>query len=203
MTEFDPELTSLTLLRDMLTPDLREQSWERFLARYRPILRGWLCRYRLADPLPEEVLSTVTYKLFRNLSQYDPKRGRFRPWLRTILRNAVHDCLRDVQRHPERYASGHQTAQSELLQLESPASLDGLADDLSAEQERQAAEIVAAVKERVAPQSWEAFLLLNVQGVPAQTASKHLGMTPAAVYQAAYRIRELLEVERKRLCHVS
>jgi DNA-directed RNA polymerase specialized sigma24 family protein len=64
---------------------------------------------------------------------------------------------------------------------------------------REAEEVQATVKGRVAPRTWEAFWLVGVSLWSVEETSEHLQMSHASVYKAKERVLKSLQAEgRKR-----
>ena len=82
--------TQATLIERLRDGDA-VMAWEEFFQRYWRLIyaaartRG--CREHTAEEIVQEVMLTVFQQ--RDVFRYDPKRGRFRDWLRTVVRNAV------------------------------------------------------------------------------------------------------------------
>src|SRR5262249_48742113 len=93
--------TSPSLL-ERLRVSPNAEAWRRVVEFYTPLLHAWLRRYRLqqsdADDLVQEVLGTLVREL--PTFCYDPKRGAFRSWLRTILAHRLQAFFRVRQAHP-------------------------------------------------------------------------------------------------------
>src|SRR4051812_6689733 len=70
------------------------EAWAAFDARYRPLVLGWCRRWapREADDAAQEVFA----KLVSAIGRYEPGRGRFRPWLKTVAEN----LMRALRRRP-------------------------------------------------------------------------------------------------------
>lgn len=133
----------------------------------------------------------------RALASFDRCRGRFRPWLRTV----VHRAALDYRRAQKKIAGSASTRKSDVDSLDSlldPASLDELVGDLDARLTRdlRAAEAaIERVRRRVKPSSWEAFYRAAVLGQAATAVADDLGLSLAAVYVAKRRIGQMLKVE--------
>jgi RNA polymerase sigma factor (sigma-70 family) len=79
----------------------QEDAWAAFLARYRDVILGW-CRQRaLPQDCAEDLTQEVSLKLFKELPAYDPARGRFRSWLKSVVNNTLTDYWRRQCRRPE------------------------------------------------------------------------------------------------------
>ena len=74
--------TSANLLRALSRPEHREQAWQTFLTRYRPMIHAWCCRAGLQHADAEDVTAEVFAKLVRALDTFVYDRRRlFRGWL--------------------------------------------------------------------------------------------------------------------------
>ena len=91
----DSSRTHPSLLEGVRDPQNHE-AWEKFIARYGPMIRGWCSHWypREADDKACEVFSELIFKMMR--FQYDPKQGRFRGWLKTVTHNMMAGLKRDV-----------------------------------------------------------------------------------------------------------
>ena len=91
----DSMRTSTTLLRGVRDPQNHE-AWEKFIARYGPMIRGW-CRQwfpREADDKAYEVFSELVFRMIN--FEYDPGKGRFRGWLKTVTHNLMAKFKREL-----------------------------------------------------------------------------------------------------------
>src|SRR5271157_3201139 len=73
-----------------------QQAWEEFHERYAPMIRGW-CRHwfpRELDDMVQEVLIRLVSSL-KNF-EYEPGRGRFRGYLKTV----THRLMADLKKRP-------------------------------------------------------------------------------------------------------
>src|SRR5262245_27031610 len=83
--------------------------------------------------------------------------------------------------------------------LAAPASIGEVLDSRHralGEEGRRAAQ---AVRAKVSEDSWQAFYLTVCEGRPGAEVAKRLGKTPGSVYQAAYRVGNMLREESRRL----
>jgi RNA polymerase sigma-70 factor (ECF subfamily) len=87
--------TSPTLLKRLRNGDDRE-AWERFVEIYSPVLYRWARGSGLTDQDACDVLQDVFLLLFEKLPEftYDPQKGRFRGWLRTVASNKLRERCR-------------------------------------------------------------------------------------------------------------
>ena len=113
--------TSISLL-DQLRKEPGQPDWERLVAVYAPVLRGWLKRYDLqdsdADDLIQDVLVVVSSELVH--FQHSGHSGAFRAWLRSILVNRLRHWWRSRKYPPA--ATGNSSFLEHLQQLDDPRS---------------------------------------------------------------------------------
>ena len=90
-------------------------AWSQFVELYAPLVYGFARKHGLQDAdaadLTQDVLRAVA-RSARSL-EYDPRRGSFRGWLFTIVRNELRDFLARRRRHGQ--GSGD-TAERERLE---------------------------------------------------------------------------------------
>jgi RNA polymerase sigma-70 factor (ECF subfamily) len=98
--EADPgSRTSATLLRDLRGVSGNAATWDRFVSRYAPLVRGWCLRWGLQEEDAGDVTQEVLLKLVAKMRhfEYDPAHS-FRGWLKTVARHALTDFLNDKAR---------------------------------------------------------------------------------------------------------
>jgi RNA polymerase sigma-70 factor (ECF subfamily) len=194
LDSIDP--TSATLLGQVGLSPSDEVAWARFVGLYGSRIRGWCRRWGLQEADSEDVTQDVLLRLAQKLGafHYDPSRS-FRGWLRTVTQNALADFLAERKRQCS--GSGDDGV---LKQLHSIQARDDLIEHLK---EQFDAEIVAVAcaraRERVEPQTWEAFRLTAYEGCSGDDVAARLGMTRATVFKAKSRVLGFLREEIKQL----
>src|SRR5215475_1844185 len=92
-------------------------AWSRFVELYAPLVYGFARKHGLQDAdaadLTQDVLQAVSGGIRR--LDYDPRRGSFRGWMFTVVRNKLRDFLA-AQKRPGR-ATGDDDAQQRLQEL--------------------------------------------------------------------------------------
>lgn len=184
--------TSLTLL-DRLRAD-QGDAWERMLELYAPLVRYW-CR---KCELPTEDTADVFQETFRAVAAHigdfdkDDQRGSFRGWLRTITANKIRDHYR--RQAGKALAPGGTAAQMHLQSMPDPladmdqdAELDVMSDAL----QRVLSWIEGDFEER----TWTAFYRAQIEEHATDDIAADLGLTPAAVRKAKYRVLRRLREE--------
>src|SRR6516165_8332502 len=143
----DPWQTSGSLLV-RLRDRADQRAWAEFVGRYSPLIRYW-CRAwfpREADDLVQEVLARFVTSA--GSIDYDPRRGRFRGWLKTVTHHLMADLKR---RHPMRGQGGSSehpdvAAQEARLDLEQRLAAEYDLELLDRARQR--------VRPRVDPRTW-------------------------------------------------
>ena len=169
-----------------------DRAWSQFVELYAPLVFGFARRHGLQDAdaadLTQDVLQAVSGGIRR--LDYDPRRGTFRGWLFTVVRNKLRNFLAASQR-PDR-GTGDTDAQHRLQEL--PAREDDQTAWWDQEYDRRifawaAEQARGAFKDS----TWQAFWQTAVEGKTGPEVAKILGMTVAAVYLAKGRVMERLK----------
>jgi len=166
-----------------------EDAWREFVNHYGRQIYKWCRHWRLQDADAEEVTQNVLLKLVTRLATfaYDPSRS-FRAWLKTLTHNAWVDYLESLKTQG---AGGDGSVV--MHQLQSVEARDDLVQRLQEEFDHEIMEeAMARVRERVEPQTWEAFRLLSVEGLSGSEAAARIPMKEAMVFIARGRVLKLL-----------
>jgi RNA polymerase sigma-70 factor (ECF subfamily) len=135
----------------------------------------------------QEVLTVVA----RDIAEfrYDPQRGSFRGWLKTILAYQLRAYWRRRQAHPAGVGDSHW--QERLNELEDPHSqLSGQWDtEHHAYVARRALDLI---KTEFEPTTWQAFWLVVMEERKPADVATELRVSRNAVYIAKYRVLERL-----------
>jgi RNA polymerase sigma-70 factor (ECF subfamily) len=181
--------------------DLSDQeAWNEFLECYTPRIYGWCRRNRLQEADAADVTQDVLSRLVSALRsfEYDPNRGSFRGWLKTVTNNVIRDLAQSWSR-PGR-GSGDSNANRALQAIQEPAALSALADTIQVEAERELLrEAEERVRLRVQAHTWQAYQLAAVKHCPAAEVAQTLAMPVAEVYVAKSRVIKLLRQEVEKL----
>ncbi len=172
--------TSLTLL-DRLRQPGDSAAWERLVRLYTPLLFHWLRRAGAQQEDAADVVQDVFVLLLQKLPEFSYDRsGSFRSWLRTVTLNKWRDAQK--KRSPDLLGSA-------IRRVNEQAVEDGAA--LFAEEEYRrhlAARALELARAEFQPSTWQACWEHVVRGRPAAEVAQELGLTPGAVYAAAFRV---------------
>jgi RNA polymerase sigma-70 factor (ECF subfamily) len=188
--------TGSTLLVLLRQPDSPE-AWSAFVRRYTPKLYAWCRQWKLQPADAEDVAQDVLHRLARHLRgfPYDPGRGHFRSWLKTLAQHAWSDLR--ASRRRAGWGSGDPAVQQLLEEQVGPEDLaQALEPEFAVEVYEEA---MARVQLRVSRPTWQAFRLLAVEGQSGAEVAARLKMTVAAVYMARSRVQQMLRKEVQKL----
>lgn len=185
----DSTRTDVSLLGAVRDPR-NHAAWEKFIARYGPMIRGW-CRHWYPGEADDKACDVFAELIFRMINfEYDPSRGRFRGWLKTVTHNMMAKLKRDVLPQPG----------DEYTPLELAEAGDDLAARLAAEFDLELLEIARQrVQRRVQAHTWLAYVATAEQGRKPVEVARELGMKVGTVFQAKHSVIELLRREIENL----
>jgi len=188
--------TQLESLRDGADP----QAWEEFFRRYWPLIYGYAKHEGCSDHTAEDIVQGVMATVFeqRGVFRYDPKRGRFRSWLGTVVRNKI----ADHRRRPDqriRACGGH----GEVASAQQEAGDDSPGAIWEATFERNLlAALLDILQNEMDPQKFQAFELFVLWDLRAAEVARITGLTRHGVYNARRtalkRLQELGQPYRQR-----
>jgi RNA polymerase sigma-70 factor (ECF subfamily) len=163
------------------------QAWAEFVDLYAPLVYGFARKHGLQDAdaadLTQEVLRAVSQAAAH--LDYDPRRGSFRGWLFTIVRNKLRSFLAGRKRQAKTLEDTdiHNVLKDQPAPEEDASALW----DREYEQ-RLFAWAAAQVRDACQEATWQAFAKTAVEGKDAREVARELGMTVAAVYLAKSRV---------------
>jgi RNA polymerase sigma-70 factor (ECF subfamily) len=194
----DSPATRLSLLVRLC--DARDDgAWSQFVEIYAPLVYGFARRHGLQDAdaadLTQDVLQAVSGGIRR--LDYDPRRGSFRGWLFTVVRNKLRNFLA-AQKRPGR-GTGDSDALHRLQELPAREEDQSAWWDQEYEQ-RVFAWAAEQARGAFSDSTWRAFWQTAVEGKTGPAVAKTLGMSVAAVYLAKGRVMtRLKEIIRETL----
>ena len=146
--------------------------------------------HHAAEDLTQEILLRLLEALPRH--EHKPDRGRFRSWLKTVVRHVLADRRRRQLRRPEPEGVGGSTALGRLGDLPGPEAVEELSVAVERRTAAWEAEVLERVRARVEPMSWAAFCQRMIERRPAAEVAAELGLSVGAVYKAAERIKRMV-----------
>jgi RNA polymerase sigma-70 factor (ECF subfamily) len=173
-------------------------AWSQFVSIYQPLIHRFARKHGLQDAdaadLTQEVLRAVSGSIER--LDYDARRGTFRGWLFTVVRNTL--CNFVERRRRQVQGSGDTGVQESLDQQ--PGPIDEPEAEWDREYERRLFSWAAEqVRGSVQPATWQAFWRTAVEGQSGQDVARALGMSVASVYLAKSRVMARLKDQIRQL----
>jgi RNA polymerase sigma-70 factor (ECF subfamily) len=162
-------------------------AWSRLAKIYAPLVYRWARQCDLQSSDAADVVQEVFLSVASGIDGFsyrDPE-SSFRAWLWTIARNKIRLFYRNKKGSPEAIGGSdahrmwHEYPDA-LLQDEEPSGHDARGGLVH--------RALQVIRQDFQQQTWQAFLRLAVNGQTASEIAEDLGMTPAAVRQAKYRV---------------
>lgn len=166
--------TDISLLH-RLAGDVDPAAWAQFHARYHALILGFCARSGLQEADREDVAQEVLLSLCRALRNfsYQPERGRFRSYLKTVVVHAIAQRFR-------------QNGRSRALLIEAAeGEAAELRDDEVWEEEWQKNHLRRAMERLMATisvQHRRAFIRYAMEGASVEETCRELGLTTKQVY---------------------
>jgi RNA polymerase sigma factor (sigma-70 family) len=162
-------------------------AWAQFVEVYAPLVYGFARKHGMQDAdaadLTQEVMRAVAGAISR--LEYDPRRGTFRSWLFTVVRNKFRNYLSNKTR--KQMTSGGSSIQ-ELLEAQ-PDRVDALEEQWDHEYDQRVFSwAVDRVKGSFTDKTWQAFWQVSVEGKNARDVAVDVGISVGAVYIAKSRV---------------
>jgi RNA polymerase sigma-70 factor (ECF subfamily) len=169
-----------------------EAAWREFGERYGSLIRGFALRRGLSGPEVDDIVQEVHAALLGSMPtfRYDPAKGRFRGYLKTI-------AVRAIQRRIFQKGRIRSLGEIDSGQVDPPAG-----DDAEQEREWEAEwrqyhmrRAMRTIEVEFSPLDRMAFRRYGVEGVSVAATAEELGLSVDQVYQAKSRIvRRLAEL---------
>ncbi|HVS36364.1 MAG TPA: sigma-70 family RNA polymerase sigma factor, partial [Gemmataceae bacterium] len=182
------ESTSSSLLLRLHRPG-EQAAWNRFADLYTPLLLFWAGRMGLSAPDARDLVQDVFVTLIQKLPQfqYQPGKGTFRSWLRTVAENRWRDSLR------KRAAAPQNAGPAPLEDVVVP---DGAAAVWETEyRQHLIGRAMQIMQSDFEAKTWKACWAVVVDGRSGAEVAADLGLTIEAVYAARSRVLRRLRQE--------
>jgi RNA polymerase sigma factor (sigma-70 family) len=183
----EPE--TLPGLLDGVSDPENHRAWEEFIDRYNPMIREW-CRQwfpNAADDMAHEVMVKLVFVMRSYV--YQPEKGRFRGWLKTV----TYHLMADLKRSSKRFVVDFEALEGALAPID-------LHDRLAAEFDLELLEEAKRnVRGCVAPRTWSVYVETAEQSRSPAEVAKELGMRVGAVYKAKCVVLSALREQIKSL----
>jgi RNA polymerase sigma-70 factor (ECF subfamily) len=178
------EVTRASLLLRVKDP-ANTAAWIEFDAIYRPLLHRYATVCQLADADAEDVVQHCMVAIHKHIASfdYDPRKGRFKSWLRTLVNNKVRNLVRDRREHNAR------TAAFAGLEADEPTPEEVFDELWMQEHVRHA---LAVVGQEIEESSFRAYQLYAVEGRPVDEVCSELNLNRNQLYGIKWRVNQKL-----------
>ncbi len=186
--------TRFTLLAKLNDPAAK--AWDEFFSVYGPVIYRMARYARLSEDAAQEIVAVVMRNFVSTVAggfTFDPDRGRFRQYLRTLTNRSI----RLYRRREFERATGRVD-----LPLESVADASGEVPSSAWEQAEREERWQACLERMrsssvVSPRDFEAFEALALRGEPAEKVARRLGVAVNRLYGIKHavirRLRQIRE----------
>ncbi|XZE17822.1 sigma-70 family RNA polymerase sigma factor [Pirellulaceae bacterium SH449] len=192
------EPVRLMLARDIATSQTlifglsqhRDESWERFVFLYSPLIHSWCRRLGLRQEDSDDLCQEVLIRINSSIDRFDPtvEGATFRGWLWTLVRNLVYDHFRRADQTPD--GRGGTTGIQLMVAVPEHPPPHSAHDE-----EEFFLRLMAELRHEFKSSTWIAFWRIAVQGDSATDIADDLEISVWAVYKARTRVLARLKEE--------
>lgn len=181
--------------RPSLLLRLRERSdadaWRTFDALYRPMLRRFALARGLNEDDADDVVQHCMAAVLDHITafQYDPAKGRFKSWLRTLVNNRARDLLRS--RRPQAPAE-----ELDALPEGGPTPEEAFEQIW---QEEHLAHCLRELRGEVEERTFQAFWQVVMEQRSVEDVSAALGLRPNNIHTIKWRLTERIAARMREL----
>ena len=174
-----------------------EDSWKDFFDTYWRLIYSLALKSGLTDAEAQDVVQETVISVAKHIHKFerDRSRGKFKGWLRNIIRWRIADQLKKRTPDWEKLPRADELGEPEPDDIPDPG---GTGLEAQWEEEWQANLLKAAierVKRRVKEEQYLVFDLYVVKGWPVLKVARRLGINVGQVYLAKHRISALVRKE--------
>lgn len=179
------------------------ESWERFYARYRPLIFGLAAKAGLRQEEAQEVVQETMLSVSKHIQDFiaDPARGSFRAWLLQMAKWRIQDQFRKrLPLSAGRGATSGETATTPTVERvpdNRPVDLEGLCDE--AWKEWLMARALKEVQVEVKAEHFQVFHLLVVERKSTSEVARIVGRNRAQIYLIKHRVSTALKKVVRRI----
>ncbi len=167
-------------------------AWHLFDALYRPMLERFAQARGLSPADAEDVAQHCLAQIAEHIGEfaYDPARGRFKGWLRTLVNNRIRNLIRD--RHEE---------QADTQDFQSPQTREAApeADFERIWLEEHLWHCLRALQVEVEDSTYRAFVAYVIEQQPIEVVCAATGLTAQNIYTIKWRLTERVAARMREL----
>ncbi len=174
-------------------------AWRRLSQLFSPDVYGWARTAGLQPSDASDVLQEVFRSVAAKIGEFhrNGPGDSFRGWLWTITRNKIRDHFRSPTAFDR--GVGGTDAWRRMESIPESADSDESALTIVPSKGRLSHRALELIRSEFEEQTWRAFWMVVVEGIPAVEVAADLGTTAGAVRQAKYRVLRRLRQETEGL----
>lgn len=161
------------------------RAWAEFDSLYRPMLERFALVRGLDRAAADDVVQHAMMSIHAHIDsfQYDPNKGRFKSWLKTIVNNRVRNLL-----------AARREANADSVDLKRPDERVESPDDVFDQvwMNEHLAFCLARLREQVEPGSFQAYQRLVLEDRPVEEVCAELGLNANQLYSIKFRLTKRL-----------
>ena len=193
---FSIEKTRLTLLEKIKNPDDR-QHWDYFLEVYGSFIKRIARAKGQQDVNIEHVYNVVLNEVNKKIGEYDPGKGKFRSWLKTMVSRRCIDLFRQEERLPTLIDDHFGTAEDSVRETPTDRQPE-TCNNLEAMWDQEEAGAVLRIAQRIAkaqvtPRNWQIFQCRVLRDWSVARVCETLGVTENVVNVAKAKVKPVFE----------
>lgn len=183
----------LSGMRQSKDEEHRRECQARFFKLYRPLLYVFFTRRGVSNHDAEDLASDLVMRLMTSMEKfhYDPSKGRFRSYLKTVAKNALNKFWADKARHATADGGAaldqHESRDELLRRLEEQFDLDLLK------------EAEYRVRAKVSERDWNIYVELTTKPTKPDELAERLGIKRHTVDVAKSRVLSRINREVRKL----
>ena len=167
-------------------------AWEAFDSIYRPMLSRFARARGLDDADAEDVVQQCMSAIHGHIDgfDYDPDKGRFKGWLRTLVNNRIRNLARD-----------RREGRADTKTLENVPDAGDLPEDVFERlwMQEHLWHCLRQVREDVEETTFRAYELYVIEQRPIDAVCRELNLTANHVYTIKWRLTEKVSARMKEL----
>ncbi len=192
MSDYDD--TSYTLLGRVLNLD-DQKAWNELYEVYGEFIRCILIAMQVNAADIDDLSQQVFVKLTQNLDRYDTSKGRFRAWLKTVIRNTAISHIRKQSSNSRKI----QALQDNIVVNGQSMDTNAVDAYIDAEWRKHLYNLaLKRVEQSIGGRSMEVYHL-RMQGVPAKEVAAQTGLAYYSVQTFYSRVKKAVLEEGKLL----
>lgn len=168
------------------------EAWRQFDGICRPMLYRFGRSSGLSDADAEDVTQHCMSAINRHIRSfdYDPRKGRFKGWLRTMVNNRIRNLVRGRREQPAESQDFKRPQQREQTPEE-------LFDEIWMDEHLK--HCMKLVQAQVEPTTFEAFQRYVLDEQPVERVCQELGLTANQLYKIKWRVTQKLTEKMQEL----